>query len=642
MSLFHSEKMQHVSLLMRFDDARQVSIVLAESEFFDPSGINAEVERLPDKQGAAYRRIFNQTLTEWEKITCYLELSGPAHIKKIKPINKLLLKETEVRLSEIWQLCAEHKENKRLLSIQLNSLQHLFSLLDHFKNIDIDLSLLKQRFKLLDVRLGIIPLAYVSRLKEALSIEGFYLSVYMQHEDSAHVIIAGIRKINDDILSLLDSASFQCLHIPDEFHEHPKTVYLKLNEKKQQLLVQSDDLDQSWLMLREHYHTELMQLGEILTLAKPYAVLSQSMLRNGQLIQVNGWVPSTQISCVQSKINHGIANPVVIQAHESKPEEYAKTPSCLLRPKWTQPFLKLVINYGIPGYREFDPSWFFTLSYILMFGIMFGDVGHGACIIGLSWFIYKNWPEYASFFLSTGLSSLLFGFLYGSIFSFEHILPHLWLSPMNHPLLMLKLAVFWGASFIILLNLISIYNHLITLQLKEALFNAKGVSGLLLYITVFWSIFDLSRDQFSSINLWAMSLPILSLFIYQLQKLNGSLPERFLVSLFAVYDVIISNFSNTLSFLRVAAFALNHSALAIALLTLAAITDGSAHWVIIILGNIFILIMEGVIVAIQVLRLEYYEGFSRFFTANGRLFTPLTLSPQHLTSVNLKKHTNKG
>lgn len=106
--------------------------------------------------------------------------------------------------------------------------------------------------------------------------------------------------------------------------------------------------------------------------------------------------------------------------------------------------------------------------------------------------------------------------------------------------------------------------------------------------------------------------------------------ERFLVSLFETYDVIIANFSNTLSFLRVAAFALNHSALAFSLLTLASITEGAGHWAIIIFGNIFILILEGAIVAIQVLRLEYYEGFSRFFTADGYLFKPMELSPQKL------------
>ena len=630
MKLFHSESMHYISLFMRFDDAPLVSVMLAESGFFEPAVNDIEEAGLPDRQGTAYRRIFNNTLSRWEKISEYLSIAPSTKVPKIIAINKHQLLEIEIRLAEVWKICTEHKENKRLLHLQLNSLQHLFSLLHHFKNLDIDLSVLKQNFELLDVRLGIIPLAYVSRLKQALGIEGYYLSVYLQQEDNAHVVIAGVKDINTDILSLLDSASFQCLHIPDEFHQHPKTVYATLNDKKQKLLQQLDQIEQSWLMLKEHYQSEITHLGELLTLAKPYAVLSRKMLRNGQLSQINGWVPSSKTALIQSKLEHSIANPLVMESREPRPEEYAKTPSYLLRPRWIQPFLKLVTNYGTPGYREFDPSWFFTLSYIAMFGIMFGDVGHGASIIGLSFFIKKHWPQYATFFLSIGASSLFFGFLYGSIFSYEHILPSLWLSPMENPMLMLKLALLWGAAFIIILNIISIYNHLIKSQFNKALFNADGVSGLLLYLSILWGIVDLSRNQFSPLNLWSIIIPLVIIFSTQWIDSKGSMLERFLVSLFKAYDVIIANFSNTLSFLRVAAFALNHGALAFALLTLASITEGVGHWSIIIFGNIFILVLEGAIVAIQVLRLEYYEGFSRFFTADGYLFKPMELSPQKL------------
>ncbi len=633
MKLFHSESMQYVSLFMRHDDAHLVSIILAESDFFEPAITDFEEISLPDRQGASYRRIFNNSLSVWEKVTDYLALPPPSKVNKIIAINKHQLLQIESRLSELWNVCKEQQENKRLLDIQLNSLHNLFSLLNNFKNLDIDLSVLKQNFELLDVRLGIIPLAYVSRLKDALGIEGYYLSVYLQQGDSAHIVIAGVKDINTDILSLLDSASFQCLHIPVEFHEHPKKVYATLSKKQQQLLQQVDDIEHNRLKLQEDYNDEINHLGELLTLAKPYAILSQKMLRNGQLMQLNGWVPSSKISFIQSKLEHDIANPVIMQAREPKQDEYAKTPSYLLRPRWIQPFLQLVTNYGIPGYREFDPSWFFTLSYILMFGIMFGDVGHGACIMGLSRMVRKHWPEYASFFLSIGISSLFFGFIYGSIFSYEHLLPGLWMSPMENPMLMLKLALLWGAAFIILLNIISIYNHLMSLQFKDAVLNSTGVSGLLLYITIFWGIIDLSQDRFSNLNLMSIITPLMIIFIYHWTTSKGSVAERFLVSLFEAYDVIIANFSNTLSFLRVAAFALNHSALALALMTLAALSEGAGHWAIIIFGNIFILLLEGAIVAIQVLRLEYYEGFSRFYTAGGYLFKPMELSPEKLKTT---------
>ncbi len=629
MSLFHSETMRYISLFMRFDDAPMASIVLAESGFFDPSRASSEDERFPDSQGVVYRRIFNNTLSEWGKISQYLSITPVEKINKLITINKHRLLNVESRLNEIWSTCSEHKENKRKLDEELNSLMHLFSLLDHFRNLDIDLSMLQQDFKFLDVRLGIIPLSYISRLKEALGIEGYYLSVYVQEKDSAHVIIAGVKK-NNAIQALLDSASFQSLHVPREFHQHPKTVYSTLAKKKKNILEKISIHEFEWSMLQQRFKQEVLDSGDSLTLAKPYAILSEKMLRKGQLIQINGWVPLSKMPLICDILDKHIANPVIIESREPEPEEHAKTPSYLLRPQWLQPFLKLVTNYGAPGYREFDPSWFFTLSYVLMFGLMFGDAGHGACIVGGSLLTKKKWPEYSSFFLAIGLSSMFFGFIYGSVFSYEHILPSLWLSPMEHPMLMLKLALLWGACFIVLLNIVSIYNYLSNSQLKEAIFNSRGITGLLLYTALLWSIFELSREQFSSLNLLSVIIPLMVMFISQWIKSSGPAAERFLVSLFETYDVIIAYFSNTISFLRVAAFALNHSALAIALFTLAATANEAGHWAVIILGNLFILLLEGAIVAIQVLRLEYYEGFSRFFTAEGYLFKPMELSPQKL------------
>jgi len=629
MSLLHCETMRYVSLFMRFDDVPMASIVLAESGCFDPSRASCEDERLPDGQGIAYRRIFNNTLSEWEKISHYLEIIPEEKVGKLITINKQRLVNVENRLNEIGNVCSEHKENKRKLNEQLNSVMHLFSLLDHFRNLDIDLSMLQQDFNFLDVRLGIIPLSYMSRLKEALGIEGYYLTVYVQEKDSAHVIIAGVKK-NNDIQALLDSASFHSLLVPSEFHQHPKQVYSNLDHKLKIIKKKISIHEFEWSQLQQNFKQEIIELGNSLALAKPYAILSETMLRKGQLIEINGWVPLSKMQLIKETLDKHIANPVVIQAREPTQEEHAKTPSYLLRPQWLQPFLKLVTNYGAPGYREFDPSWFFTLSYVLMFGLMFGDVGHGASIVGISMFMKNKWPEYSSFFMAIGLSSIFFGFLYGSIFSYEHILPSLWLSPMEHPMLMLKLALLWGACFLVLLNVISIYNHWRNSQFKDALFNSHGISGLLLYIAILWGIFELSRGQFSILNIWSVMMPLLVLFVFQWFRSSGPQAERFLVSFFDTYDVVIGYFSNTISFLRVAAFALNHSALAVALFALATTTNDAGHWAVIIFGNFFILLLEGAIVAIQVLRLEYYEGFSRFFTADGYLFKPMELSPQKL------------
>jgi V/A-type H+/Na+-transporting ATPase subunit I len=630
MNLFHSETMSHVSLYMRFFDAPMASVVLAKTGFFDPTMAASKNDHLPERQGIAYRRIFNHALSNWQKSSEYLTITPHSSVNRISAINKHQLLEIESRVASIWKTCTQHKEQKRLLDNKIVSLNHLFKLFDHYNNLDINLSLLKSDMEFLDIRLGIIPTAYINRIKEALAIEGYYLSVYLHEEESVHIIVAGLKQADKSIESLLESASFQMLQVPDEFHEHPKTVYEKLQLKQQNLFKQIDNLKQEYSLLKKQFTDEIIELGDSLTLAKPYAVLSKDMLRNGQLTKVNGWVPTSKVGLIQSSLDKYIHDPVVLDVRKPKVKEFHKTPSYLVRPNWLEPFLKLVTNYGVPGYKEFDPSWFFTLSYIFMFGLMFGDVGHGLCIFLLSWLIKSKRPQFFSFFIAIGISSMLFGFLYGSIFSYEHVLPAIWLSPIEHPMLMLKLALAWGVTFIVFLNSISIYNYVITLQLKEALFNPRGMSGLVLYITIILAIIALVYNQFSNINILLISAPLVIIFSYYWKKSSGNYSERVLVCFIETYDIIIGYVSNTISFLRVAAFALNHSALAIALFTMAAMTDGGGHWVTIILGNIFILVLEGAIVIIQVLRLEYYEGFSRFFNGDGYLFKPMELSPQKL------------
>jgi V/A-type H+-transporting ATPase subunit I len=91
------------------------------------------------------------------------------------------------------------------------------------------------------------------------------------------------------------------------------------------------------------------------------------------------------------------------------------------------------------------------------------------------------------------------------------------------------------------------------------------------------------------------------------------------------FETVMAYLSGTFSFLRVAAFSLNHVALAVAVLALAEMMNTAGHWITVVFGNVFSLVLEGGIVTIQVLRLEYYEGFSRFFQGNGREFRPLTL-----------------
>jgi V/A-type H+-transporting ATPase subunit I len=253
-------------------------------------------------------------------------------------------------------------------------------------------------------------------------------------------------------------------------------------------------------------------------------------------------------------------------------------------------------------------------------------VGHGAVILVAALRARRRLGPFALFAVAAGLSSILFGFLYGSLFGYEHVLPAVWLPPLSDPLYMMGAALIWGIGFLTLAGLLNIFNHLLAGDGRGALFANNGLLSLLFYAGLLGIGFDFYRQSDSgpwwSLLAW---FSLASLFVFNLLEQRTALPERILVALIETFETIIGYISNTLSFLRVAAFSLNHVALAIAVFTLANLMGQTGHWLMIVFGNLFILVLEGAIVMIQVLRLEYYEGFTRFFAGDGRAFRPLKL-----------------
>ncbi|MEJ2322559.1 MAG: ATPase, partial [Gammaproteobacteria bacterium] len=225
-----------------------------------------------------------------------------------------------------------------------------------------------------------------------------------------------------------------------------------------------------------------------------------------------------------------------------------------------------------------------------------------------------------------GLSSIAFGALYGSVFGAEDIIEPIWMSPLEDPVRLLLLAIYWGIGFILLVSLLSILNLWRLGLRRQALIGQRGLAGLVLYTGLVVLVFDLL--QRGSVGWLATGMVAAGLagVIAGVWRETGSRgAERLLVLLIETAETLIGYASNTLSFLRVAAFSLNHAALAFAVITVAGVMGPAGNWITLLLGNLVILVLEGGIVLIQVLRLEYYEGFVRFFNGNGRAYRPLRL-----------------
>jgi V/A-type H+-transporting ATPase subunit I len=191
---------------------------------------------------------------------------------------------------------------------------------------------------------------------------------------------------------------------------------------------------------------------------------------------------------------------------------------------------------------------------------------------------------------------------------------------------MLELAILSGIGFIVATFLINVYNCLASGRLADALFDGHALAGLLFYVGAVLGLGNLIHGQ--DFGRWTATASLSGLSLIALRHWNTSkaaVAERMLVTLIETLETATNLFANTLSFLRVAAFSLNHVALALAVFTLANSLGTAGHWITVVIGNVVIIALEGGIVAIQALRLMYYEGFSRFFSGDGVEFKPLVL-----------------
>jgi len=291
--------------------------------------------------------------------------------------------------------------------------------------------------------------------------------------------------------------------------------------------------------------------------------------------------------------------------------------------------------YGTPAYNEIDPTFFVAITYSLLFGMMFGDVGQGLCLILGGAIIYKlKKSNLAAIIASAGIFSTIFGFLYGSIFGFEHVIPHLWLNPMENVMTVLFTAVGFGVGLIIIAMILNIINGIKSKEIERVLFDTNGVAGLVFYgaaITCALLIATGNTLPATILLVIFFGIPLLLIFFKEplthlVHKKAKIFPDSkvmfFVESLFELVEILLSYVTNTISFLRVGAFAMSHVAMMGVVMLLGKAESANPNILVIILGNIFVAGMEGLIVGIQVLRLEYYEMFSRFYKGNGKEFKP--------------------
>lgn len=380
-----------------------------------------------------------------------------------------------------------------------------------------------------------------------------------------------------------------------------------------------------------------------------YSILSKTYRYHNNFI-LCGWIPVENEAQIQ-KLLESIES-VEVSITDAKDELKHSPPVKLKNNFFSKPFEYYTEMYGTPNYSEIDPSGFLAFTYSLLFGIMFGDVGHGIVLFIAALIMYKlKGMELGKLLIPCSVSSTIFGFVFGSVFGFEHVL-----DPMYHALFKLEekpievmeshwtMTIIYGAvgigmALVVVAMLLNIYSSFKRRDIGNALFGVNGVSGLVFYSSL---VVGLVCSMMFNIKIMTapyiillIVIPLILVFLREplSELVKGEkewMPKKwgaFIVdNFFELFEVCLSYVTNTMSFLRVGAFVLVHAGMMQVVFVLASMFGQTGYIITVIIGNLIVAALEALLVGIQVLRLEYYEMFSRFYIGDGRMYKPVTVN----------------
>ena len=580
--------------------------------------------------------------------TIYEELKTPPSTSNRSPgIETALSTVKEIR-SQADQLQKEQSE----LEEKCSSLEESLRIIRPFRNIDYDISSILH-LKYIHFHFGRIEKQYYEKFKKYIydNLNTIFLKcdeddqyvwgVYFVPKHEAHKIDAAY-----------SSMHFEKIFVPDNYTGTAQQAFSSVSKQYEDALKHLEAQKQKYQrFLADQAEAIVTARNTLLQFSRNFDVRKAAACtgKHENFYILCGWMTEADTRAFQAEISSDEKIFCLVDGEDTNTPEHDQNhqpPTKLKNPKLFKPFEMYVKMYGLPAYGEMDPTWFVAITYSFIFGAMFGDAGQGLLLFIGGLLLYKlKHIDLAGIISCAGVFSTFFGLMFGSIFGFEDVIPALWLRPVNSmttiPFIgklntVFIVAIGFGMGIILLCMVFNIINSFKMHDVEKTWFDTNAVAGLVFYGFLVLTIVLYMTGHKTPGNIMMIIFLGIPVIMFLLKEPLGQLVEgkkpkaeggvgMFLVQgFFELFETMLSFFSNTISFVRIGAFAVSHAAMMEVVLMLGGITDGAGNpnWIIIVLGNIIVCGLEGLVVGIQVLRLEYYEMFSRFYTGSGREFHP--------------------
>ncbi|HPT79187.1 MAG TPA: V-type ATPase 116kDa subunit family protein [Candidatus Atribacteria bacterium] len=546
---------------------------------------------------------------------------------------------TSDKVAGMYQRLQAIRDEMAGLDKTLENKRKLHKYFTYMKDIDIrweDLT----GMEYFDFSIGMMPKDNAVKLKNNYSDIPAVLYKVDTLPDRVVVISIAPKSLKVELDRIFNSLSFKKLDVPEDYSGTPREITERLTGEIQGLEAEMAGLRDRIENLKSEYGDEVLRSYSHVKVYEKMEVVKRDAALSTEFFYLAGWIPARKKAELEKRLEPVTSR---TQIHYKAAETVGKriTPPTKLRnPVFIRPFEALVAMYGIPSYNELDPTAFVGISYMVLFGAMFGDLGQGLIFLlaGLYLSRVRHRSALGGVLSRLGLSSMVFGALYGSVFGFEEVIPVLLVRPMEDINAMLIGAIALGVVLLTTAYIYNLANAIRRRDLKDGLFGQNGLAGLLFYWILITTVLMYALNGTLPVPLPAVIAvlavllgvtvvkePLANLIRRKTPLHDEKVSDYYIESGFGILETILSMLSNTISFIRVGAFALNHVGLFIAFLTMSEMIHNASGVLILIIGNLVIIGLEGLIVFIQGLRLEYYELFSKYYEGSGVPYEPVRL-----------------
>jgi V/A-type H+-transporting ATPase subunit I len=556
-----------------------------------------------------------------------------------------LMKNVEKESSELKMKVDSLTASLKTIDEGLSNLQQLQRMLRILNRFKIGLEAVEE-MRFIYVVVATVPSMNLYELGRALTSHPGIFHHRPVTKDTEFVFVATPSKYKDEIERILKTHHAEVFKIPEKIHMELSKALEKTNDQMKKALQNKKTILKSLENLAEANGHRLLALRETAQNILKVLHAKQKSLETERLVAVKGYVPKKEISQLQKKIDVKLSGRALVLEKGFDASE--DPPTKIHNPSFIKPFETITKLYGLPHYDELDPTPLIAITFPLIFGFMFGDIGHGLILLvsgstlGLLIRTHIGLRDFSWILAACGIGAVFAGLLFGEFFG-KHMFAPLWFDPFEDVTGFLMFSLFVGIVQIMSGFVLDFVNFILKGDIIDAF--ATSIPKMLFYTGSIHLILVYQLD----FGLW-LEGPILFPLIpfvflifgkiiivktleilghpVKLSSMRDSLFERF----FESGDLITRLLSNTMSYARILALLMAHWALLLVTYTISDMVFPTPVFgtvlgaLIIVGGNIFVMAFEGLIVFIHTLRLHFYEWFSKFYQGTGVKFSPFRQS----------------